>query len=658
MRVLAILLVVCSAGLGQARRYACEPAPEVAAAIRDVNDLRRVAASDLYTKKARELMADVVSQYPDDVFANLRYLSLFREKGHEDVIARYRSAMNAHSEDPRYALFYAASLIGSDTSEALRRLTALTAEPDFPYPYLLIGRIHSYPRFKDHAALSANLIRFVKACPEYLPAYELLAFAGSGKELKPVAERLRKLLSGRADREALVAYRWLWPIEFRVTPVAEHGALRARVEQDLAFLRSRYSVDDPVAVRTFWEGYRSTGNTAALNALPRTPPTRAPVYEAAKQWRRARRLKRDASEEEIEAYYRELAQAARSWIAKWPNEPLPYLRWLQAVAKLPETTEADLVAAGEQLIAINRQRPTSFLTTPAIITVARAYVDRGIRLDDVPRMIETGLRESDARRHAPESDLFDGRNHRLNEEFRFRARAEARAVEFDWALKNSDLSRARNALSAMRLDIDQLFATTTHLHPAQFLDSDYWMKMSQLAELEGRKADAKKYRQTAEERRDAPTSSGAAPSVVSTAGRRLPPFRAVGIDGRLWTAADLDGKVAVMTVWATSCAPCVEELPYFQKLYDHLKDRPNLVVLALNVDRNPGVVAPFLKARSYTFPIVLAHDYVKEFLPGMGIPRNWVVKSGVIRKERIGFSNPDRWLAEMLARVEETESRE
>ncbi|MCP5071326.1 MAG: hypothetical protein GY946_32600, partial [bacterium] len=190
--------------------------------------------------KARELMADVVSRYPEDVFANLRYLFLFLEKGHEDVIARYRSALETHPDDPRYALFYAASLIGSDTPEALRRLTALTTETDFPYPYLLIGRIRSYEAFKDHAALSANLIRFVKACPAYLPAYELLAFAGSGEELEPVAERLRELLSGRSDREALAAYRWLWPIEFRVAPVSEHEALRVRVEEDLAFLRGRH----------------------------------------------------------------------------------------------------------------------------------------------------------------------------------------------------------------------------------------------------------------------------------------------------------------------------------------------------------------------------------------------------------------------------------
>jgi hypothetical protein len=41
----------------------------------------------------------------------------------------------------------------------------------------------------------------------------------------------------------------------------------------------------------------------------------------------------------------------------------------------------------------------------------------------------------------------------------------------------------------------------------------------------------------------------------------------------------------------------------------------------------------------------------------MGIPRNWVVESGAIRSEQVGFSDPDRWLAEMLAKIQEAQRR-
>jgi thiol-disulfide isomerase/thioredoxin len=628
----------------------------VAAAVRDLDDLRRSAAPDFYTKRAREVMADVVRRYPNDIFANLRYLSYFHEKGHEDVIKQYRSAMDAHPHDPHKALLYAASLIGTDTPEALRRLTALAEVPDFPYPYLLIGQIRSYQKFQDHAALSTNLLKFAEACPGYLPAYELLSFAGRGEHLRKVTETLRRLLETRTDRDALVAYRWLWPLEFRVTPPVEHDALRARVEQDIASLRARYRLEDPVALETFRTGYRTSGNTAAWRALPAPVQESERVYEPSRQWYRDHPAKQNASKEEKEQQNRELAQAAQSWIAQWPDEPMPYSTRFQALAKLPQTSDGALVAAGAELIAINRKRSGRYLTTPAVIQVAQAYVNRGIRLDEVPGMLEAGVREADANRHAPESDLFDDRNHRLNEQYRYQARIEARGVEFDWALKSSKTERAQTALAAMREDLEKLTAVTTQPGYAQYLDADCWTKMARLAELEGRNEDAVRFRRTAEERRSAPRRSSDG-SMVSAEGKRLPPLRATGADGRVWTPADLDGKVAVINVWATWCGPCVEELPHFQTLYEKLKDRSNIVVLTLNVDSNPGVVAPFLKGRSYTFPILLAHDYVDQFLPELGIPRNWVVEGGTIRSEQVGFSESERWLSELLSKVDEAQRR-
>jgi hypothetical protein len=55
VRTLAIVLFICSAGLGQTARFACEPAPEVAAAIRSLDDLSGTIAPDYYVNRAREL---------------------------------------------------------------------------------------------------------------------------------------------------------------------------------------------------------------------------------------------------------------------------------------------------------------------------------------------------------------------------------------------------------------------------------------------------------------------------------------------------------------------------------------------------------------------------------------------------------------------------
>jgi thiol-disulfide isomerase/thioredoxin len=336
---------------------------------------------------------------------------------------------------------------------------------------------------------------------------------------------------------------------------------------------------------------------------------------------------------------------------------MPYLRYFSALSKLADTAEVELIAAGDQLIAINHKRPGRYLRTPAVIDVARAYVERGIRLDAVPGMTDTGLREADSARWAPESDLFDW-NHRMNEQFRYESRVEARKVQFDWSVKTSRMKDAHAALVAMRKDVDGLLAVATTLgrYP-QMLDADYWTKMAQLAELEGKAQDAAEYRRAANNASHAPSGVEEMPESAKAAGKHLPPFRATGVDGRAWTAADLDGKVAVMSIWATWCGPCIEELKHIQKLHELLKDRPDIVLVSLNVDANPGVVNPFLKGRGLTFPVLLAHDYVNSVLPEMSIPRNWIVESGVVRSEDVGFDDAEAWMRRILAKVDEAQQQ-
>lgn len=653
----ALLLLLSLVASAESVRYGCTPPADVAAAISRVAALRLREPADDVAGKAREILRSLVLAHPSDVFANLEYLSLYRGIGHEEIVRSYRLAMEAHEGDPRYALFYAASLIGNNTPEALRRLTSL-ASAEFPYPYLLIGQIHSYPKFRDTAALSTNLIRFVQACPSHLPAYALLAASGSGEELGAIAVRLRAELKGRTDSEAVTAYRWLWPIEFRVTPAPDHAGLRLRIAQDIKELGLAGRMQEPEALAALREGYRSIGNDQALRALP-APAERLPaVYAAERQWRSAHPVPgREASQEEAARYYRALAEEAQSWLTRWPDEPMPYLRRLSALAKLPDSSEAELSTAGEQLIAVQRRRPGRYLRNPAVLDVAKVYVERGMHLDAVPSMVEAGLRAAEETRVVAEYDFFDDRNHRVNEEARYLARILGRTVLFEWAAKTDKLSLAADALDAMRKDLDALGPVATQRGTPEFLDAEYGKMRARLAEIEGRAGSAVEHRRSAIEAKTQAVGAAAEPILTKAAGRALPPFRGEGLDGRVWTAADLTGKVTVLHLWATWCVPCIEELPYIQRLYEALQKRKDVVLLSLNVDANPGVVAPFLQGKGWTFPVVLAHDYVEQVLPDLGIPRTWVVESGIVRSEEVGFEAGAGWLARLLSRIEEAGPR-
>lgn len=61
-----------------------------------------------------------------------------------------------------------------------------------------------------------------------------------------------------------------------------------------------------------------------------------------------------------------------------------------------------------------------------------------------------------------------------------------------------------------------------------------------------------------------------------------PPF--VDGDGRDLTLSDFRGRVVLLNIWATWCAPCREEMPTLDALQARL-GRPDFHVLPLSIDR-------------------------------------------------------------------------
>ena len=90
----------------------------------------------------------------------------------------------------------------------------------------------------------------------------------------------------------------------------------------------------------------------------------------------------------------------------------------------------------------------------------------------------------------------------------------------------------------------------------------------------------------------------------------MPPWILVDLSGHTWNLKDLQGKVVVIDVWATWCVPCRQELPEIQKLYTSSTTRRDIQILTFNTDEETGRVLPFIKAAGYTFPVLLAKDYL------------------------------------------------
>lgn len=60
-------------------------------------------------------------------------------------------------------------------------------------------------------------------------------------------------------------------------------------------------------------------------------------------------------------------------------------------------------------------------------------------------------------------------------------------------------------------------------------------------------------------------------------------------EGRDVRFADFKGKVAVVNLWATWCAPCKIEMPTLAALAEHYKDRDDFAVVTISMDVDKAV---------------------------------------------------------------------
>jgi cytochrome c biogenesis protein CcmG, thiol:disulfide interchange protein DsbE len=97
----------------------------------------------------------------------------------------------------------------------------------------------------------------------------------------------------------------------------------------------------------------------------------------------------------------------------------------------------------------------------------------------------------------------------------------------------------------------------------------------------------------------------------------------------------LRGRVVVLNLWATFCAPCIEELPSLLALQ---RQMPELAVVAVSMDQDPDIYRRFLVEHHVDVLTVRDADQQVNALYGtVQIPETYIIdKRGVLRRKFIG----------------------
>ncbi len=129
---------------------------------------------------------------------------------------------------------------------------------------------------------------------------------------------------------------------------------------------------------------------------------------------------------------------------------------------------------------------------------------------------------------------------------------------------------------------------------------------------------------------------------VSERAARQPTYAVQTRDGRVLTADSLRGRVVLVNVWATWCAPCRVEMPALQQLADAYA-ADSVVVLGLSVDRGPAAdVDAFLAEREITYPVAIVDDRTVAAFGGVrGYPTSLLLdRDGIVRHSVVGPIGP------------------
>jgi len=119
-------------------------------------------------------------------------------------------------------------------------------------------------------------------------------------------------------------------------------------------------------------------------------------------------------------------------------------------------------------------------------------------------------------------------------------------------------------------------------------------------------------------------------------------FKLTDLAGKQLDSARLKGHVVVLDLWATWCAPCIEDITMFNRLQEKYGPRGLTVVAAAMQSGWPQDIQPVVDKHRMKYTIVIGDEILAEQYPYIGLPTTFLIdKDWRIAKKFVG-TIPDR----------------
>lgn len=150
------------------------------------------------------------------------------------------------------------------------------------------------------------------------------------------------------------------------------------------------------------------------------------------------------------------------------------------------------------------------------------------------------------------------------------------------------------------------------------------------------------------------------PAPVRAQGPDAPKVAFKDLEGKDVSLDQYKGKVVLVNFWATWCAPCRIEIPWFIEFQRKYGARGFTVLGVAMDDEGKSVVEPYVRDENFelegkqlaiNYPILLGNDDVAQKFGGLiGIPTSVLIsRDGKIVKRFIGLVNHDNLVKEIEA---------